>query len=393
MAGRSAWALDKYLDLEPAETLSGYGYGYDSVSRTFQLRQCVQFGNQRIDDGSGGASGDSFTFSSVSSNDQLADAMGLSVGAKFSASMGVASVATSGKVSFFQSTKTNFSTMTILASYSDVEPVKYIAGDINLKPEYLKMVGTASFRQNCGDYVIIGEQSGRWFYGTVQLTVKDTTTESRLATNGTLDGSYGTASVHVGENTVNKMKEASGSKDLEIRVTSSGTKTAALDVSSFLAQVKAFPGAKGTKQTYKLKAVPYEDIVANWPPSNPLAPLTAAQKLDAITSAAYGFEALIEDSDFVVQNPTLFALGTTTGKRDSRLGHMKARRGFYNAQLNDMRNSAKNCDVNWNGSPACEQLYEKWKNYNDFAVAEYEQFPVRYVSDCYSPRDVSSGGE
>jgi hypothetical protein len=88
---------------------------------------------------------------------------------------------------------------TIVASYNKVDPMAYIAGDINLRPEYLKLVGTAAFREQCGDYLVIGEQKGRWFYGTVQLTVSDTTTASVLSQKGDLDASYATASVNVAE--------------------------------------------------------------------------------------------------------------------------------------------------------------------------------------------------
>ena len=84
-----------------------------------------------------------------------------------------------------------------------------------------------------------------------------------------------------------------------IRVTSSGTNSASLTIDDFLAQVKKFPGANGPKQTYKLKAVPFENIVANWPVSDPLAPLTAEQKLTHIAEAAWGLTALIADSDYV----------------------------------------------------------------------------------------------
>lgn len=391
-ASPNALALDKYIDLEPPQTKSGLGYGYNSISREFVLRQCVQFAPGVVEGGSG-ASGDDFKFSSIISNAQLADEMDLSVATKFSASMGVASASSSAKVDFFRSTKTNFLTHTILASYNNVEPMKYIGGDLTLRPEYLAMIGTPAFRQQCGDYVIVGEQKGRWFFGTVQLNVKDTATESKLAAGGSVDATYGTFAAEVSVNTVNKMKEASSTQDLLIRVTSSGTNSASLTIDQFLAQVQAFPGQNGPKQTYKLKAVPYEAIVANWPVTDPLAPLTSEQKLTRVAEAAWGLTALIDDSDFVLQNAKLFALGTTPAKRDARLGHIKARKKWYQAQLDDMRNRAKNCDVDWGGTPACEPLYNKWKDFEGFAVAEYEQFPVRYVSDCYAPRDASDAIE
>lgn len=383
----TAMAMDQYLELEPPKTLTGRGYGYNSLSREYVLRQCVQFGAGLLD--GSGASGDEFKFSSIISNSQLADEMNLAINTKFSASMGVASTNSSAKVDFFQSTRTNLLTHTILARYNNVEPMKFIAGDINLKPEYLAMVGTPAFRQQCGDYIVIGEQKGRWFFGTVQLSVRDTATESRLAAGGLVSAQYGTFSGEVGVSTLEKLTQASKTQDLDIHVTSSGTSSASLTIEQFKAQVKAFPGHNGPKQTYKLMAVPYEDIVANWPVTDPLAPLTAEAKLSRLAEAAWGLTALIDDSDFVIQNAKLFALGTTPAKRDGRIAYIKARRAWYQGQLADMRNRAKNCDVDWSGQPACESLYNNWKDFEDFVVAEYDQFPIRYVSDCYAARDVS----
>ncbi|WP_096329297.1 hypothetical protein [Nannocystis exedens] len=382
---QTALAADQYLELEPPKTLTGRGYGYNSISREFVLRQCVQFGNALLD--GSGASGDEFKFSSIVSNSQLADEMNLAVNTKFSASMGLVSANASSKVDFFQTTKTNFNTHTILAKYHNVEPMKFVAGDINLKPEYLAMVGTPAFRQQCGDYLVIGEQKGRWFFGTVQLSVRDTLTESKLAASGVIGVDYATMNAEVGVSTINKLKQASNTQDLEIHVTSSGTNSASLSVEQFLQQVQAFPGQNGAKQTFKLMAVPYEDIVANWPVNNPLAPLTSEQKLTKLAEAAWGLTALIDDSDFMIQNAKLFALGTTPAKRDARIAYIKTRRAFYQAQLADMRNRARDCDVDWTGQPACESLYDRWKDFEDFVVAEYDQFPTRYVSECYAARD------
>ncbi len=387
---QSAWALDKYLDIEPPQTLSGYGYGYNSVTRTHALKQCVTYGTATQDDG--GAAGQDFKFSSVSTNDQLADEMGISVTTKFSLSMGVASVAASNKVDFFSKTATNFLTQTILASYYNVEGMRYISGDIKLKPEYLAMVGTAAFRNTCGDYFIVGEQKGNWFYGTVQLVVKDTSTESKLAQSGSLDGKYATASVSVNESTLSNMKSASSSSDLKIHVTSSGTSSNSLNIDQFLAQVHSFPNQSHAKQVYKLKAVPYEAIVANWPPSNPLAPLTSEDKLTILAGAAYGLIALIGDAEFVGYNAGQFAMGTTPAQRDARVAHVKARRTLYQNELNALRNEAKDCDTDWAGHASCEQLYNKWKSYTDFLAYEYTHFPARYISDCYASREPDLAG-
>jgi hypothetical protein len=381
-----ARAIDKYLDLDPPQTKSGVGYGYNSLTREFVLRQCVEF-VPTLTEGGSGASGNAQSFDAIYSNSQLADEMGISVSTKFRAAMGAVTVGASAKVDFFENTITNYLTHTILASWSDVEPMRYIAGELRLKPEYLALVGTAAFRQKCGDYVIIGEQKGRWYYGTVQMSVKDIATESRLQVDAGANVEMDSWQASAEASVVDKMKAASKTEDLKIRVTSSGTDQAVVTIEEFLKQFKAFPGQNGPKQTYMLKAVPFESIVVDWPSSDPLAPLTDQQKLARLGEAAWGLLALTQDTDFVTQHAKLFALGTTPARRDARIAHMKARRAFYQAELNDMRNRAKTCDVDWDGTPACESLYQRWKDFEEFVVAEYDQFPIRYLSDCYAADD------
>lgn len=156
---------------------------------------------------------------------------------------------------------------------------------------------------------------------------------------------------------------------------------------------KRLPQPAGAKQIYKLKVVPYEKIIANWPPTKDLAPLTEGDKLNVLGEAAWVLVALIDDTDFVTKNLGLFAIGSTPAKREARSSYLRGRRDFYKSQLDAMRNSAKNCDVDWAGTPVCELLYNKWKGWEDFAFAEYEQMPIRYVSDCYGSREVTLNGK
>lgn len=383
-----ASAIDKRLDLEPPQTRASLGSGYNSLSREFVPRTCVQFAPGVFEDGND-SNGDVFKFSSIISNTQLADDMGLSVATKFSASMGAASASTSSKVDFFRSTTTNFFTHTILASYNNLDPVQYIAGDLTLKREYLALVGTPAFRQQCGDYVIIGEQKGRWFFGTVQLAVRDTLTENKLAVSGLVDSTYGTFTTNVNVSTISLLKQASNTQDLQIRVSSSGTNSASLTIDQFLAQVSAFPGQTGPSQTFKLKAVPFESIVTNWPTTSPLAPMTADDKLARLAEAAWGLTSLISDVQFVEAHAELFALGTSQQKRRARLAGMKDQRLRYQSKLEDLQGKAKNCDVDWYGDPVCESLYLRWKDVENFIVEEYARFPARYTSDCAVRRDIT----
>jgi hypothetical protein len=378
--------VDRYLDLEPADTLSGQGYGYDSIARTFVSRQCVEFKGGLID-GGGGAGGDSFSYHRVTSNYQLADSMDLSIRTRFSASMGVASGSSDSKLGLFESTKTNTLTQTIVASYKKVEPFKYISGEIRLKPEYAKLAGKPAFREQCGDYFIVGVQEGRWMYGVVQLVVDDVETASKLGLSSKVGASYVGQSASASLKSLNELKNTSHKNDLKVDVISSGTKRASVTIDQFLKQVESFPGAKGSKATFKLKAIPYEDVVVNWPSKDPLAPMTSDEKLGKLVEAAYGLEALSEDTRFVKDNKALFALGTEPAKRKERLEYYESRLGDYRDELADLRKKAQNCDVDW--KPKCEELFKKWRDFAEFANPEYRHLPVRYGADCRTSRIVT----
>jgi hypothetical protein len=387
-----AWALDQYLDLEPPETISGYGYGYNSIARSHTLKKCVSFGTKTID--AGGPSGNVAHYTAVNSSSELADEMDLSVATKYSMSMGVVNTSASSKVGFFQKTKVNRSSLTILANWSGVDPMKYIDGDITLKPEYLAMVGTPAFRANCGDFLVVGMQSGRWLYGTVQVSSESTQMQSQLVAGGAISAEGGGQSGSVDVGGLNKIANSITNAKIDFElVTSANSNNTPKTVKDFDKFVTTFPGMAGAKQIYKLKAVPYEKIIANWPQTNPLAPLTDADKLNVLGEAAWTLVALIDDTDFVTKNIGLFAVGSTPAKRDARNAYLKSRREFYKSQLDAMRNGAKNCDVDWAGTPACESLYNKWKGWEDFAFGEYEQMPIRYVSDCYGAREVTLNGK
>lgn len=391
MGSHPAWSLDKYLDLDPAPTKSGYGFGYNSISKEFVLRQCVEFAPKYSDDGSGNG-GVSQHYSLATNSSQLADAMGVSIGAKFSASMGFASGSASEKVSFFQSTKTKLFTETIVSSFSDSEPMSYIAGEIKIKPEYAKLLSSpAAFREQCGDYVIVGEQKGRWMYGTFQLDVQDTSTESHLATAGVVDASWATASMSVSDKTLQDINEKTHGKGVTIAVISSDSKRSSTDLNGFLKAVHSFPRDNGRKETFKLKAVPYDAIVSNWPVKDVLAPLTDADKLGIIASAAFTLQALIDDAKYVTSNQALFALGIA--KKTARLNYLTARANRYQAELDDIRKRAKGCDSDWSPKDDrkdhCEKLYGEWKDFEGYAVAEYDQFPVRKTANCEATRMVN----
>jgi hypothetical protein len=389
-ASPSAFALDKYIDLDPAPTKSGYGFGYNSISKEFVLRQCVEFAQKFSDDGSGNG-GVAQHYSLATNSSQLADALGVSVGAKFSVSMGFASGSASEKVSFFQSTKTKMSTETIVSSFSDTEPMTYIAGEIKLKPEYAKLVSTPAFREQCGDYLIVGEQKGRWMYGTFQLDVEDTSTESRLATDGVVDASYATASMSVNEQTLEQIDSKTHGKGVTIELISSDARRQSTDLKGFLNAVRNFPHQNGHKETFKLKAVPYDAIVSNWPSKDILAPLTDADKLGIIASAAFTLQALIDDANFVTRNQSLFALGIA--KKAARVNYLTARANHYQAALDDIRKRAKGCDSDWSPKDDrkdhCEKLYDEWKDFESYAIDEYAQFPIRKTANCEAPRMVN----
>jgi hypothetical protein len=296
---------------------------------------------------SGGPSGTTQSFYSINSTSDLAQVMDISGGTKFSMSMGVASASASTKVSFFEETKTNSQTRTIVSSWSYVDPTKYISGDVTVKPEYQAIAGTAAFRAACGDYLVVGMQKGRWMYGKAQLFVKDTTTMSKLAASGNADVQYATYSAEADASSVKSLAAASSTQEVQIKVTSSGTAMTANTPDQLIDMAAKFPGEAGPKQVYKLTLVPYKELVANWPATDVLAKPTPETMLGEIADAAYALKALDEDTTFMVDNPSLFAMGTTQARRDARVYFHKGRRTYYRKELEQIRNAAVGCDTSW----------------------------------------------
>lgn len=375
-----ASATDRYLELEPPRTRAVLGAGYDSVRRNFMPQQCLTFGAGRV---TGAGGGDYHNFSRISSNQQLAEEMDLSASASFSIAMGAASFDLSTKAGFFQQTKTNFYKETVLATYSRVDPISFVDGDLRLKPEYAAMPAL-EFRQRCGDYVIIGEQTGREFYGTAQIEIRDEATANRLSVSLGMDFRYGAYSGAVDFEYLKKLQTANNGRSLEIRVKTSGGNTTTTTLADFERYYKDFPKSTAKGPVIRLIAVPYEEIVTDWPLTDPLAPLTAEDKLIKLSEVAWSLIALDTDAGFVLANSKLFAMGSTPAKRTERTDWLKTSQRWYQDQLGQLRSNATGCDTDW--SSKCETLYSSWSRFD--IAAEYENFPTRYVADCYSTAEL-----
>jgi hypothetical protein len=375
-----AWAIDKYLELEPPDTRATFGTGYDSLRREFVPQECVSFGKARV---AGGGGGDIHDMSLMSSKQRLAQAMGVGVNASFQASMGVASASASDKLGFFQATETHLLAITVLAHYQRVEPVQFIQGDITLKPEF-KSLDKATFREKCGDYLIIGTQSGREFFGSATLRIDDEQTLSKMVDSAHAGFDYAFVSGQVGVDYLQKMKEASSSKDLEIHVQSTGTNRIATTMDGLIKEYQGFPTSKTPARTIKLIAIPYEKIVVDWPKENVLAPPTDEDMLGDLATAAWNLISLDEDARFVLDHRDVFAAGTTEKKRHERFAWLEERDRWYQAQLASLRAKAKDCDVNFDH--ACKALWDAWHGFDP--AREYDHFPVPRTSDCYSPIEI-----
>ena len=370
---KPAQAADRTLELAPPKTRPSNGSGYSSVEQEFKPQVCVTFGEER-EDGQGGGSDD--VWKSISSNSELADEMALGVQVGFKVAMGVASASVDTKVDFLSKTQTNFTSQTILATHKSLDAPKFIKGDIKLKEEFKKLKGS-EFKAKCGEFMVLGMQEGSEFFGTVQFEIRDSSAMTDFSTATKASGSYGPYSANAAFDYAKKSSNKSKLTNLTVHAITSGGNLPMTTIEDFEREYKAYP-TKAKKSIIKIIAVPYEDIVADWPTGNPLAPMTADEKLDKLTEVAFAHVSLITDTKFITRSKELFALGTSENNRKAKLGAVENLVSVYEKQLDDLRKNAKGCENDFNSK--CEALYTKWEKWD--AASEYDKLPQRYTSDC-----------
>lgn len=368
-----AHAIDRTLELAPPKTRASYGSGYSSAEQEFKPLVCVNFGEER-EDGQGGGSED--VWKSVSTNSELADDINIGVQAGFKVAMGVASASVDTKVNFLSNTQTNYSTRTILATHKNIDAPKFIKGDIKLKDEF-KTLKASEFKAKCGEFMVLGMQEGSEFYGTVQFELTDTSALSDFSTSTQASGSYGPYNANAAFDYAKKSSNKKNITNLTVHAVTSGGNPPMTTIEDFEREYKAYP-SKAKKSVIKLIAVPYEDIVADWPTGNPLAPLTADEKLDQLTTVAFGYTALITDTKFITHHKDLFALGTSSENRKAKLSAVEKALSAYEKAYDELRKEAKGCDTSF--TPKCEALFTKWEKWD--VADEYEKLPQRYTANC-----------
>ena len=257
--GPQAFAVDRFLELGPSAKAT-VGGGYDSRSEQFRLNGCVTF-DEGVTPKSVGIP-EKFNFSRKIYNSEIADEIGIGVRASFSLAMGVASASVDSSLSFLNETKTNYFQETYLASYSSLEEFRVIE-NVHLKDEY-RSLDPAEFRQRCGDYVIIGAQRGKAFYGTVQFEINDTGFRSEFEAEVGASGGGGNVSFEAFASAMKKQSNQRKVENLNIRYNSTGGARVAVTIDDFVDAYRTFPETERTTVVHYL-AVPYEDIVANWP--------------------------------------------------------------------------------------------------------------------------------
>ncbi len=370
---KPAAAIDRTLELGPPKTRASFGSGYSTVEQEFKPQVCVTFGEER-EDGQGGGSGD--VWKSISNNSELAEEMNLGVQVGFKVAMGVVKASVDTKVNFLSTTHTSFSSQTIFASRKSLDPAKFIKGDIKLKDEY-KTLKPSEFKNKCGEFMILGMQEGSEFFGTVQFEIRDTKTLTDFSTSTKAEGSYGTYSANVAFDFAKKKDNQQKLTNLTVNVITTGGNAPATTIEDFEREFKAYQ-TNAKKAIVKLIAVPYEDIVADWPIKDPLAPMTADEKLDKLTEVAFAHVSLGTDVKFIKQNKDLFALGTTEKNRKAKLTAVEKLIVGYDSALEGLRKDAKGCDTDF--SAKCEKLYAKWEKWEP--ADEYAKLPQRYTSNC-----------
>ena len=372
-ATRSAFATDRTLELSPPKTRASFGSGYNSIAQEFKPQQCVTFGEEREQGQGGGADAH---YKQIMNNSELADEMSLGVQAGFKVSMGAAGAQVDTKVNFLQKTQTNFFSQTILAVYKNLDAPKFIKGDIKLRDEY-KSLKPSEFKEKCGDYLVLGMQEGSEFYGTVQYEIKDTTTLTDFSTSTKASGHYGPYSANLGLDYAKKNGSKNKNLNLTVNAISTGGNSPVTTIDELEAEYKAF-ATKGKKNIVKVIAVPYEEIVADWPMKDPLAPMTSDEKLDKLATVAFAHISLITDLKFIKHNEKIFALGTEEKTRKGTLTQVEKLTSGFEAALEGLRKEAKGCDTEFGAK--CEALFTKWEKWD--AADQYEKLPPRYTSTC-----------
>ncbi len=377
---QSAFAIERTLELPPPKANASWGTGYSQAEQEFKSISCVDYGDA-FDQGAASPGVD--TFERVVTNSELVDAMDIGVQTGFKVSMGAFKASLDAKVGFLEQTSTSVHSVTMLATIKRNDSPKFISSktEVKLKPQY-KSLSPAEFKAKCGEFVVVGVQTGSEFFGTLQYEVKNVALKTEYDVGIKATAAY-TAYEAQAAVSLKKKKESNINTDtLKAKIISTGH-SGAVTGDGPTAEKKFFKAIddftrKGGKAITKLILVPYDEIVEDWPAKNPLAELSPEDKLDKLMDVAFGHKSLITDMGFITHNEKLFATGTTPAIRKKRLAMVETQIDEYKRSLTALQHDARDCDKKWDDK--CEKLFKKFENWE--TQDEFEKLPERYTSTC-----------
>ncbi len=402
------------FDVDPPSTAIVMGSGYNSVTGNWMTTPCVTVPSRTVQSYSNGDSSPGGSdWSIVNTRNDVANAVGLSVSASFSASMGFASVSASDKLSTVNTSKTSDFTQTVVASWFYYDPPQVIdPSQTPMLKEPSKFATYEDFRTQCGDFFVVGVQQGRSMYGTLNLSVEDTESANSLQNDAGLSFKAGffSGSADVKNLSAVQQKSSSTSQQINVSCIGGGGCPSVQNLADFSNAFKAFPNkSTNDKRPVKVYLQRYDDAsVGNLPMQQwALAEFqqgeSPTQELIDLAQVAWNLQELIDDANYVLahskaQLPTmrheqnnLYALGTTPARRNAELGYVRQLLQKYQGDLGQLQGSVKstNCTPsNW--PQACEAIHTKWTALN--MDDEFDKLPYRYVADCYVNTNISGIG-
>ncbi len=357
-----------------------FGLGYDLRTQKAKLRSCVTFAKKKrkLDDGD-----ESSSFSLVSSKSEIAAAKSMSASAKAGASFGGIGASASYKTSKSSKHKVHAQSKAIMARNVVIGQSKLLKiGSIKLKDKYVKMLSDpktkGKFVQECGDALVLGLQSGAEFYGIATYTAVGTKASSKKKKSGSVSGGYGAFSA---SGSLSKAKKNSKDvSDSSLLITIEGTEKKGKNPTSLKDLAQAYENFKGKKKrTIKAHLAAYSEVVENWPIEEDFFRPVAEENLSEMMDSLWAMQALVDEADFIVKNPSLFALGIKNKTRNKLKGEVKKLSNKWGKQLKKMKPIAKKC---YESGEAAECKVTKVFNFD--VDARRAQLPERYDADCKS---------
>lgn len=381
---------EPFLAVDPIEGTT-YGRGYDSRSKTFSSKICIEFDpNDTVDVDTTVGVQEQFSFNENTAD--ITDMMNLSLETNMEALTTAGAVEASNTVGVLSRSNTSSLNQSLFASINQYLPSPFLRLDnARIKPEYLAMLdrpgGENAFRRECGDAFVIGLTPGRQMLGVASINNQTIGMWNDLTTATSLDITGATWEVGVDVDTLNTMESIIGSNNITIDVSTTGSTSNVSPTS--LTELRTYyqnfiPGG-GPSRTMKMVLAPY-NTMPNYALGNPLKEITKDDYIYGMVEALWNLKEAVADADYVLDQTTqeMFALGMrwdTAGRRQ-RLAAIEKQRYQWNQEFDFLRNAARTCNDNFNDM--CRKLGLFYLEDRNLDTETYVLLPQRYLSDCYS---------